>query len=419
MPVRFPLYRRLTLGLTLAIGLAVLLGVAALRGGASGPLDPAVVPSTPAFAPGELLIALTDDAAGPAPQQLAELGLEWIESYPSTGIHRVRISTGAVLDTVRQLAADPRVRLVEPNYRLRLSALTPTDPRYGEQQGYWDLLGAPDAWEITTGNRSVIVALLDGAVDLDHPDLAANIWTNIDEIAGNGIDDDANGFIDDVHGYDFIGDFVGGAAPFGEDSDPDVVAGDSAAGDGLDQDGDGVPDGAVGHGTRVAGIIAAVGNNGTGVVGASWNVSLMPLRVTGPEGDGFFSSFVRALDYAVANGAQVVNISLAAPFLPRSAELAIEAAINAGLILVAAAGNNGGTSALPAALEGVISVGTHGDLEAPDLRASFSPRRGKVDVVAPGIRVLTADVEPISAAASFGFATGTSFSAPFVSGAIA
>ena len=118
-----------------------------------------------------------------------------------------------------------------------------------------------------------------------------------------------------------------------EDSDPDVKLGDSAAGDGIDQDGDGVPDGAVGHGTRVAGIIAAVGNNGIGVAGSAWAVSLMPLRVTDPEGSGYFSSLVRALEYAVANGADIVNTSLASLFLPKSAQEAVDFALDAGLIL--------------------------------------------------------------------------------------
>ena len=206
-----------------------------------------VVPPSATFAPDELLITLADTSVGSPPELLARLGVEWMESYSTSGVHRVRLATDDILAAAAELTADSRVRFAEPNYRLRLTSLTPTDPRYADQQGYWDLVGAPDAWEITTGSQSVVVAVLDGAVDLDHPDLAANIWTNPGEIPGNGLDDDANGFVDDVHGYDFVGAFAGGAGPVGEDSNPDVFGGDSAAGDGLDQDHDGTPDGAVGQ----------------------------------------------------------------------------------------------------------------------------------------------------------------------------
>ncbi|MEE9277252.1 MAG: S8 family serine peptidase, partial [Dehalococcoidia bacterium] len=366
-----------------------------------------------------MLVAFNDGVAVPlAPAVAARWGLETLEFYPLTGIHRVRVRSGDVDAAARRLSSSELVRFAEPNYLFRVAALVPDDTRYAEQAGYWDLLGGPDAWEISTGDRSVVVALLDGAVDLDHPDLAANIWTNEDEIPGNGVDDDGNGFIDDVHGYDFVGANPGGSVPLGEDNDPDAKPGDPATGDGLDQDGDGEPDGAVGHGTRVAGILAATGNNGIGVAGTAWQVSIMPLRVTDPEGEGFFSSFVRALEYAVTNGADVVNISLASSVLPQTAAAAVEAALDAGLILVAAAGNGGLNVSFPAALPGVIAVGSHGPVEDPASRALFSPRNVGVDIVAPGIDVLSTDVLPITGEPAYATSTGTSFSAPFVSGAI-
>ena len=381
---------------------------------------PEIAGATP-FAAGELLVAFAPALEASLPADLARLvGAELVESYPRSGIHRVRIRDGDVRAAARRLRASGLVRFAEPNYRFRLAGLIPNDPGYADQAGYWDLVGAPDAWEFTTGSRSVVVAMLDGAVDLDHPDLAANIWTNPGEIPDNGIDDDGNGFVDDLHGYDFVGAFPGsGGGRLGEDGDPDAKPGDPALGDGLDQDGDGKVDGAVGHGTLVAGILAAVGNNGLGAAGAAWQLSVMPLRITDPEGNGFFSSFVRGLEYAVANDADIVNISLASPFLPESARLAVETALDAGLIIVVAAGNGGLNVDFPAAIPGVVAVGTHGALDDPDARALFSPRNAGVDFVAPGIDVYSTDVAPLTGAPTYGVGTGTSFSAPFVTGAIA
>jgi hypothetical protein len=323
--------------------------------------------------------------------------------------------TAAVL-TTGGLAPDVAA---EPNDRLRAAQLVPVDPRYGEQASIWNLLGAPDAWAVTTGSREVVVAVLDGGVDLDHPDLAANIWTNPGEVPGNGVDDDGNGYVDDVHGYDFVGDFPGGDGSPGEDNNPDVFAGDPAAGDGLDQDEDGSPDSDVGHGTRVAGIIAARGDDSQGVAGTAWRVRIMPVRVTDPEGSGFYSSFVRGLEYATANGADIVNISLVATLLPEAAKAAVRAAAEAGVIMVAAGGNDGGPVAFPAAMPEVIAVGSHGSGDEVDARAPFSPSWPGVDLVAPGSAILTTDVLAQSAAPGFAWATGSSYSAPFVTGAVA
>ena len=250
-------------------------------------------------AQGELLVAFRPWAALSARLTVARhVGAMVIESYAHSGVVRLRVADGDIAEAQRRLLATGLVRIAEPNARLRVAqtapaTVIPTDPRYAEQAWYWELLGGPAAWAATTGSRAVVVALIDGAVDLDHPDLAANIWLNPGEIAGNGLDDDNNGFIDDLHGWDFVGAFAGGAGTPGEDNDPNTEPGDSALGDGQDQDGDGSPDGAVGHGTQVAGILASVGNNGTGIAGTAWEVAVMSLRVTSPEGDGFFPSSIR------------------------------------------------------------------------------------------------------------------------------
>ena len=162
----------------------------------------------------------------------------------------------AALKSLDQLSY---VDYAEPDYHLDLADTTPNDPLYPQLWGMQNV-GAPAAWDSATGNPAVIVAVIDTGVDYTHPDLAANIWANTDEIAGNGIDDDHNGYVDDIRGWDFY-------------------------------DGDNDPMGDWYHGTHVAGTIGAAGNNGVGVTGINWRVSLMPLRFMSAEG-GFTSGAI-------------------------------------------------------------------------------------------------------------------------------
>ena len=411
-PFAPPTRRRIRL-----LALAVLLAAAALTTGglAPGTAGAGAAPDGRP-APGEILAAFHTP---PSARTLDRLGLTLVDHAPAANVTRLRAAETDLAAAIARLRASGLTAWAEPNGRLRAAQLVPSDARYGEQAPTWNLLGAPDAWAITTGSREVVVAVLDGGVDLDHPDLAANIWTNRGEIPGNGVDDDGNGYVDDVHGYDFVGDFPGGAGSPTEDNNPDVFAGDPAAGDGIDQDENGAADSAVGHGTRVAGIIAARGDDAQGVAGMAWRVRIMPVRVTDPEGSGFYSSFVRGLEYATANGADIVNISLVATLLPESAKAAVRAAAAAGVIMVAAGGNDGGLVAFPAAMPEVIAVGSHGSGDEADARAPFSPRWPGVDLVAPGSAILTTDVLAESAAPGFAWKTGSSYSAPFVTGAVA
>jgi thermitase len=230
-------------------------------------------------------------------------------------------------------------------------------------------VGAPDGWEYSTGSPNVTIAVLDSGLDLDHPDIADNVWTNAAEASGlPGVDDDGAGYVDDVHGYDFCGDNVGdpytddiasedpnpdvwvGEDPWWEEVDPDlfiyVFHGDASVGDYVDNNGDGLADMGVAHGTMASGIIGAVTNNGEGMAGIAWHCRLMAVRMLNAEGLGYGSDAFDALHYAADMGADVINCSWGAiddpddpdPDIPILEE-GVQYAYNHGCVVVCAAGN--------------------------------------------------------------------------------
>ncbi|MBU1203229.1 S8 family serine peptidase [Patescibacteria group bacterium] len=193
---------------------------------------------------------------------------------------------------------------------------TPTDPNL-VYQSYLNYINIGPSWsnELKT-NKEVVVAILDSGVYLEHPDLKNNIWINPGEIPGDGIDNDNNSFIDDVHGWDFVS----------SDNDPEPT---------LDKDYDYT---AINHGTVVAGIIAA-GINNTGIVGIAPNAKIMPLRILDAKGVGNTLVLSQAIDYAVENGADIINLSLVGEFLGEPLNTSIINAYNKGVMIVAASGN--------------------------------------------------------------------------------
>lgn len=247
---------------------------------------------------------------------------------------------------------------------LALSSNT-NDPFYNPTQ-LWGLhnVGAEQAWQKSTG-EGVVVAVLDTGVDITHPDLADNIWTNPGEIADNGIDDDGNGQIDDVHGWDFM---FGAANPNGV--------------------GDNNPDDTNGHGTHVAGTIAAVGNNGIGVIGLAPDAKIMPVRVFGGINDGdnatTVEGFTRGITYAIDNGADVINNSWGGTNYSQAFKDLFDAAEDNNIIVVSAAGNNGdGRCKLyyPAAYNSSMSIGA---VDENDDHSLYSNYNVTIDVAAPG-----------------------------------
>ena len=301
-----------------------------------------------------------------------------------------------VEQTLAAARQDPRVAYAEPDYVIQASTM-PDDPRFGELWGLNNLsrpeadVDAPIAWQRETGNDSVIVAVLDSGVDYNHPDLAANIWTNPGEIPGNGIDDDGNGYTDDIRGWDFIN----------RDNNP------------MDDNK---------HGTHVAGTIGAVGDNGIGVTGVAWNVSIMPLKVLDQSGNGTVSAAIDALSYAYKNGATISNASWGASQYSQALRDMIDrAGSQADHLIVAAAGNSGtvldlagSTPFYPASYDApnIISVAAS---DQNDQVASFSNIGwASVDLAAPGVGILS--TVPGQAYAKL---SGTSMASPHVAGAAA
>jgi parallel beta-helix repeat protein len=275
-----------------------------------------------------------------------------------------------------------------PSQGLNVHDTEPNDPLYNQQ---WALpkIDAPNAWDIEKGDPSITIAILDTGADYNHADLADNIWNNTDEIAGNGIDDDSNGFIDDVKGWDF----------FNSDNAP-------------------VDD--YGHGTHCAGIVAAVTNNNIGVAGLCWNCKIMPVKI----GDESRLSIVNAsegLVYAADNGANVISMSWSGG----SSELikdALAYAYGRGVVLIAAAGNDNSNAGIyPALYDNVIAVAA---TDSNDTRAVFSNFGSWVDVAAPGVDILSlrangTDIYGDGASIvneKYLIASGTSMSCPYVAG---
>src|SRR3989339_833454 len=195
-------------------------------------------------------------------------------------------------------------------------AQVPNDFYYLDQW-YLNFIGVSNVWDTTTGSDEIIVAVLDTGVDLDHEDLEEHIWINEEEKMGDGIDNDDNGYIDDVYGWDFVG----------EDATP------------TPDEEEGFDEGSVPHGTMIAGVIAAVTDNDKGVAGMSWNSKIMALRVMDNYGAGLSTDVTEAIEYAVAQGAKIINLSFSGYDADNRLRAAVREAYEAGVLVVAAVGN--------------------------------------------------------------------------------
>jgi subtilisin family serine protease len=357
----------------------------------------------------------------------AEIGVTRVTTAEQFGIDIWEIPSGNVEETISAYNDDPRIEYIEPDYIITLDDVpepddiitldevqktspteenlativpqttTPNDPRYPQLWGLNNIgqtggtpdadIDAPEAWDIQTGNPNLVIGVIDTGVDYNHPDLVDNIWTNPGEIAGNGIDDDNNGYIDDVRGWDFA---------YNDNNPMDVHR----------------------HGTHVSGTIAGKGNNSVGVTGVAWNAKIMPLKFLNDSGSGSISNAILALNYATAKGVKLTNNSWGGGPYSQGLYDAINTAGQQGALFIAAAGNtrsnNDITPFYPASydLSNIISVAA---TDHNDALANFSHYGlTSVDLGAPGSNIYSTIPR-----GNYGALSGTSMASPHVAGGAA
>ena len=301
-------------------------------------------------------------------------------------IKSLAVPPGQELALAKRMEHDPSVEYAEPDYFIT-AALVPNDSHWSNQ---WApaKIRAPAAWEITTGGEEITIAVLDTGVELNHPDLVAKIWTNPGEIPANGLDDEGNGKVDDVHGWHFYHVCSNSECLPLEDNE-------------LQDDN--------GHGTHVAGIAAAETNNEAGIAGISWGARLMPVKVLDEYGDGWYSDVIAGIVYATDNGADIINLSLGGEESSEALQDAVDYSYTHGVLLVAATGNTGGAVLYPAACNRVLAVGA---TNTNDQRPGFSNYGPEIDVAAPGVSILSTWPRPNG----YWYKSGTSMAAPHVAG---
>jgi subtilisin family serine protease len=338
-------------------------------------------------------------AAAERDRIVGAVGGKLVDSLDFSDVWKVQLPrAGQVLDAVLRLQQERLVRYAEPNFiGYADSTIFPNDPSFkntfglhntGQTGGVADAdIDAPEAWSVATGSSDIIVAMTDSGVDYNHPDLVDNMWINPGEIPNNNIDDDGNGYVDDVYGYNF----------YDNTSNP------------IDD---------YGHGTHVAGTVGAVGNNGIGVAGVCWKVKLMSAKWIGWDGWGDTFGAAKSIEYATENGAKVITASWHVEYSQALYDT-LRAAGEAGVLFVAAAGNDSGLnldnySYVPAGidLDNIIGVAAS---TSSDTLASFSNYGpNSVELAAPGAGIYS--TMPNN---SYYYLDGTSMAVPHVAGAAA
>ncbi len=336
--------------------------------------------------------------------------------YKTGELQKIKINPNNLKKELLYYSNLPNVVYAEPNYTYYASII-PTDTFFS-YQWYLKKIKADSAWDKIREAPNIVIAVIDSGVQINHPDIQANIWRNKFEVPNNGIDDDKNGYVDDVNGWDFVNNVPDPSPKFK---------------DGFTEEG-------IIHGTVVAGIIAATGNNAAGVAGINWKAQIMPLKVLDDNGEGDTLKVVKAIDYAVKNGADIINLSFVGFGFSRSLEQAIKRAYEAGVLIVAAGGNEQGerhgyyldqTPMYPVCHDGpngenwVIGVAATDSL---DQKANFSSYGFKcIDISAPGVSIYNLTVfSPTHSIDGVyfnkyydGYWSGTSMATPMVAGELA
>ncbi len=349
--------------------------------------------------PGEVIIKFREGASRLARDRVfLELGAEPIARLKSIRADRGKLTELSVAEAIARVANHPAIEYIEPNYLLH-AATTPSDPLFGQQWGLENVgqtggtagadIKATAAWDVTTDARDIVIAVIDSGVNYVHEDLSANIFVNPGETPSNNVDDDGNGFVDDVFGWDF---FFGDNTP-------------------LDDNG---------HGSHVAGTLGAVGDNGIGVAGIAWRVKILPLKFLGIDGSGSTGAAVDAIDYAVNIGADIINASFGGSGGGLALAEAVQRAEDAGVFIVAAAGNGSiptnidASPFFPASYPNnniiTVAASDHDD----DLWGFSNYGPVSVDLAAPGVNILSTWIGN-----EYAFLNGTSQAAPLVSGTLA
>ncbi len=369
-------------------------------------LSPGSALANPDAVAGEFIIKFSPQkraAASPNERRVARstLGVEVLRDNFVSGSQLVRVRENRTMNHAyaKELLASGLVDYIEPNFVVSTFQTQPNDPGFdslwgldnqAQTGGTLDVdIDAPEAWELFTGSEEVVVGVVDTGVNYLHPDLAEVMWRNPNEIPGNGLDDDGNGVIDDIHGY----------------------SASSQSGDPFDQNG---------HGTHCAGTIGAQGNNGVGVAGVNWNVRIMALQFLDGSGFGSTQGAIEAIEYAISMKNRGVNLRVLSNSWgggghSQALRDVIEEAESAGILFVAAAGNDGRDNDFEATypanydLENVISVAA---VDHDGNLASFSNYgAASVDVAAPGVDILST-----SLGEGYVSLRGTSMATPHVSG---
>lgn len=378
-------------------------------------------PARAAYAQREVLIKYKQGVKAKGKIKTQSLGVSVVRDIHRIGMTRLKLPESmSVASAIAKLKDDPNIEYAGPNHILRITATQPNDPIF--LYGYYDWIfddylyqwglynqgsyprrdiRAPEAWDITTGSPNVIIAVLDTGVDYTHPDLSSKMWINAGEIPGNGIDDDHNGYVDDVRGWNF------------------AYSNNNTMDDNADPYGFGLK---MFHGTFVASIAGAATNNGKGIAGVAWGCPIMPIKVADEMGYGLESDVAEGVIYAVDNGAKVVNMSLAGDENVPALADAVDYAWQRGVLCVCASGNeNVSTNMYPAAYGNALSVGASNENDqrctSADWGAGGSNYGPYLDVVAPGKKIIGAS--SLLEEHDYYYNDGTSAASPFVAGVAA
>ncbi|MFN7525805.1 MAG: S8 family serine peptidase, partial [Aphanizomenon sp.] len=353
----------------------------------------------PAYASNKLIVKFNDTINIAQANEIKNtLGVVKTDTIKLTGAQIWTLSGKTSVETaLATYKNSPTFEYIEPDYIVTTAATFPNDPGFPQLWGLHNTgqgggtpdadIDAPEAWDIQTGNPNLVIGVIDTGVDYNHPDLVGNIWTNSGEIANDGIDNDNNGYIDDIRGWDFA---------YNDNNPMDVQ----------------------GHGTHVSGTIAGKGNNGVGVTGVAWNAKIMPLKFLNDQGSGTLSAAISAINYATAKGVKLTNNSWGGGGYSQALYDAINAAGQQGALFIAAAGNSSQNTdinpAYPASynLANIISVASTTNTDGLSSFSNYGLT--SVDLGAPGSGIYS--TLPNN---SYGTYSGTSMASPHVAGAAA